>query len=120
TGCCLCLRHGVRWIATPQGKKRESISQPSVRSRILRIFSDRGLEVLSRGSQIGSGAFVGEICALEITLMRRSVFGWSSCNRPLLQATKSCSQGVGDCFCDLALHAKDVRQFAIIFFCPKM
>ena len=52
--------------------------------------------------------------------MRLSVFGWSRGNRALLGATKFRFQGVGDCFRDLAFDAKDVRQFAIIFFCPKM
>ena len=107
-------------LATVQGENGIGISQSGICQCVLRVFADRVLEILDRGSQVGCGAFIRKICAFEIRLMSLSILRWPCRNRALLGAAKFRLQRIGDCFRDLAFHAKHVRQAAIIFFCPKM
>jgi hypothetical protein len=52
--------------------------------------------------------------------MRFGIFGWLGRDRDLLRASQLCLQGVGYCFCDVALDREDVGQLAIVNFRPEM
>src|SRR4030095_4154497 len=105
----LCLRQTIFWTRLGvSGKQNVGVGQSGVGKRVVRVFVDRLIKISNRFLKIRTGAFVPEISASQIKLMRFSGLGGASGEGVLLGSCQLGAKRVGDGPGNVALGRKNV------------